>query len=187
MKPTEELMKEHAAITRMLDILEGGCRRLDAGIPVPRADLEQMVEFFVVFADTCHHAKEEKHLFPALEGAGVPRERGPIGVMLNEHELGRKYIGEMKDALARWEDEGAHSGFVSAARGYRNLLLLHIQKENNVLFPLADMRLSAPEQERILQAFDALEREELGPGTHERFHGLLASLAASYLPDAVHA
>jgi len=187
MKPTEQLIHEHVAITRMLDILEEACSRLETGGAVAHSDLEEMVEFFIVFADTCHHAKEEKLLFPALEEAGIPREHGPIGVMLAEHDLGRKYIQAMKRALELWASDSAQSDFVSAVREYRNLLLLHIQKENNVLFPLAEAHLSAERQGEILDAFDRLEEEELGTGTHEKFHARLAEFGRSYLPGTVRA
>jgi hemerythrin-like domain-containing protein len=36
-----------------------------------------MMEFLSVFADTCHHGKEEDFLFPGLEAAGIPNEGGP--------------------------------------------------------------------------------------------------------------
>jgi hemerythrin-like domain-containing protein len=41
-----------------------------------------------VTAEPCHHAKEEKDLFPRMEGRGLPRQQGPLAVMLVEHELG---------------------------------------------------------------------------------------------------
>ncbi len=187
MKATEQLIHEHVAITRMLDILDEACDRLESGATLPRTDLEEMVEFFVVFADSCHHAKEERHLFPALEEAGVPREHGPIGVMLAEHDLGRKFIRTMKGALEHWQSGTSRTDFITAAREYRRLLLLHIQKENNILFPMADMHLSTEKQEQMLQSFDKLEEEEMGAGTHEKFHARLATLGVNYLPAGVHA
>jgi hemerythrin-like domain-containing protein len=99
-KPTEELMKEHSAIQLMLEILSEACTRLESGGKVVVTDLKKMLEFLKEFADGCHHAKEERHLFPALERAGIPRERGPIGVMLAEHNLGRSHIRRMSSAIS---------------------------------------------------------------------------------------
>jgi hemerythrin-like domain-containing protein len=42
-----------------------------------------------VTAERCHHAKEEKNLFPRMEGRGVARQQGALAVMLVEHERGR--------------------------------------------------------------------------------------------------
>jgi len=54
--------------------------------------LDQILEFLKVFVDKCHHGKEEKVLFPAMEEAGIPRQGGPISVMFYEHERGRSYV-----------------------------------------------------------------------------------------------
>ena len=97
-KPTEILSDEHRVIERVLDALQ----RLTA-VPV-NPSLEQWrkaLEFFRHFADQCHHFKEEKVLFPALEEHGIPREGGPIGMMLAEHEEGRGHVRSMIDAMER--------------------------------------------------------------------------------------
>jgi hemerythrin-like domain-containing protein len=155
MTPTEELMQEHSAITSMLQILERRCSLLDAGKDVPATDIQKMMEFFKVFADGCHHAKEELHLFPALEQAGVPREHGPIGVMLGEHDLGRKYVRGMGEAFERYMvgEKNQARMFSQNARSYINLLVAHIEKENQVLFPLADRVLSIRGQDDLSRAF----------------------------------
>ena len=53
------------------------------------ADLDDAMDFIKTFADSCHHAKEEDLLFPAMGEAGFPSRGGPVGVMLMEHEQGR--------------------------------------------------------------------------------------------------
>ena len=82
----EQLKKEQAAIETMLEILDAVCFRLKAGEKIDPAHLTQIVEFIRGFADRCHHGKEEEIFFPALEVAGIPKEGGPIGVMLGQHE-----------------------------------------------------------------------------------------------------
>jgi hemerythrin-like domain-containing protein len=188
MKPTEELMKEHNAILTMLQILEAVCQKLEAGLDVSVADMENMLTFFKEFADGCHHRKEESLLFPQMEQAGIPRERGPIGVMLAEHDLGRKYIREMNDGLKSYKTAGDREGlrrFITSARAYANLLTLHIDKENNVLFPMADQCLDAKTQAFLSQGFETLEREEVGVGRHEEFHEMLRRMKQAYLAEMV--
>jgi len=62
-------------------------------------DLKEMVNFFKLFADKCHHGKEEGMLFPEMEKVGITKENGPIGQMLLEHVEGRKYISQMSESL----------------------------------------------------------------------------------------
>ena len=183
MKPTEELSHEHQAILEMIEVLGQMADRLEAGRAVDAIDLEQAVEFIRIFADKCHHAKEEGHLFPEMEKAGIPRERGPIGVMLAEHEEGRKHVTAMSGALAgiRKGDRKAAQTFADAARGYGELLSQHILKDDRVLYPMADARLSPGQQESLEACFADIETNIIGEGKHEEFRRLLERLEKAYL------
>ena len=99
MKPTEELTKEHDAINVMLNIMDRISEKLENGEHVDAEHLEQILEFLRVFADKCHHGKEEDLLFPAMIDAGIPKEGGPIAVMLREHEIGRTHIRNMEEGI----------------------------------------------------------------------------------------
>ena len=183
MIPTEELKQEHEGILLMLKILDRVATKIESGEEADAAHLEKMVEFLRVFADRCHHGKEEDLLFPAMEKAGIPRERGPIGVMLMEHEEGRGHIRKMADALARNRkgEAAAMKDFARGARQYFDLLTQHIQKENQVLFPMGDRVLSQDVQAKLAEGFEKIEEERIGKGTHERFHRLLEELEEKYL------
>ena len=56
---TGVLRKEHDAILRMLDVTEEVARQLDRGARVAPETLAGLLEFFRLFADRCHHGKEE--------------------------------------------------------------------------------------------------------------------------------
>jgi len=88
MTPTEDLINEHKAIKVMLSIMTKIAENIKANKGYYIKDVEQIVDFLKTFADKCHHGKEENVLFPALVLAGIPKENGPIGVMLQEHTLG---------------------------------------------------------------------------------------------------
>nr|MBC7245564.1 hemerythrin domain-containing protein [Chloroflexota bacterium] len=182
MRATEQLMEEHRAIERTLNILEEVCQKLEAGKAVEAEHLERILEFIRVFADQCHHGKEEDLLFPAMEMAGIPREGGPIGVMLIEHTHGREYVKGMSGAVSRYKagESKAASDFVTNARGYIVLLRQHINKEDNILYRMADMHLSAEKQRELLEQFAQVEHERIGPGKHEEFHKLLEYLESIY-------
>ncbi len=169
--PTGRLREEHEVILRALTLLERLGRRLEAGESVDREGLAWLREFFGTFADRCHHGKEEQHLFPALERQGVPREGGPLAVMLHEHEEGRALVRAMAQ-------EGDDRQVAGAIRGYVALLRAHIEKENGILFPLAEQLLPEAEQQGLVHAFEAVEEAVAGPGVHERLLAQLAELEA---------
>ena len=80
--PTAVLRDEHRLILQVIDVLES---LLNSGAADGEYDfdaLDRCTSFFRLFADACHHGKEEDLLFPELEAKGIPREGGPIGVML---------------------------------------------------------------------------------------------------------
>jgi hemerythrin-like domain-containing protein len=183
MKSTDELKKEHRGIELMLKVMTAVAEKADRNEALDTADLDAMVEFLTIFADKCHHGKEEEFLFPALEEAGVKREGGPIGVMLAEHAQGRALIAKIREAVTTIKagDQTASKRFAGAAGEYAALLAAHIYKEDNVLFPMADARLSAAKDDWLIENFERLESERIGPGKHEEFHALLKRLKAKYL------
>jgi hemerythrin-like domain-containing protein len=69
--------------------------------------------------------------------------------MLEEHAAGR--------ALLRTMETGPAGERVAAARRYVNLLREHIDKENDVLFPLAESVLDERDQARICREFARAE------------------------------
>ncbi|MDP2857785.1 MAG: hemerythrin domain-containing protein [Bacillota bacterium] len=178
MNATEVLKTEHRAIERMLAVLETAAQRLEQGQRVRPDMLREAVDFVRNFADRCHHSKEEENLFPRLEARGVPREGGPIAVMLSEHEQGRAHVGAMAGAIDAYEggDESAALTIAENARAYVELLREHIMKEDNVLFARADRVLSPADQQELEQRFEQIETEVMGPGVHERYHRLLDDL-----------
>jgi hemerythrin-like domain-containing protein len=183
MNPTEELEAEHGGILRMLEILQAIVGKMGLLKEFTEEHIEQIMEFLKVFVDKCHHGKEEEFLFPALEEEGVPREGGPIGVMLQEHQTGREIIAKMDASLYRLAtgSTDAESAFKEAAESYIQLLRQHIDKENDVLFPMADERLSKERKHKMSEQFERLERERIGEGRHEAFHKLLEDLARIYI------
>jgi len=174
MEATEMLKKEHRVIERVLASLEVAAGRLNAGEPVSPGIFIMAADFIKGFADGCHHRKEEGVLFPAMQAAGIPREGGPIGVMLAEHEQGRRLTEGMRAAAERLGagETGASEAVVHNALQYVALLRGHIAKEDNILFAMADRVIGGAAQAEVSAAFDHVEQEETGQGAHERFLAL---------------
>lgn len=183
MTPGGQLKEEHEGILLMLKILDKVSRKMKKQGKADLAHLEQIVDFFKIFADKCHHGKEEDLLFPEMVKAGIPKEGGPIGVMLAEHGQGRAYVramGEAVEALKKG-DQKSQGKFIENAKNYIALLTQHIDKENNILFPMGDRVLGRDLQNDLVEKFEIVEKEKIGVGTHEKFHKLLGELKEIYL------
>lgn len=150
--PTDVLRDEHRIILGALDVLDAAAERLANGGALPDGWWPEAIEWLRAFADRNHHAKEERSLFPAMVKAGVPSEGGPIGVMLEEHTQGRALVQAM--AAAGPAERPA------VARRYIRLLRDHIEKENGVLFPLADSILDEQAQQAVGREFESAEVEQ---------------------------
>lgn len=94
-----------------------------------------------------HFREEELALFPVL-GRHLDASSGPIAVLMEEHAQFRQLELEYEEALAALE-AGSRDGWTdklcAAADGIRRLLPPHIEKEDEVLFPMAESTLDESE------------------------------------------
>jgi hemerythrin-like domain-containing protein len=165
------LRDEHRIILRALDALEVAARRLRAGTALPDGWWREIADWLAAFADRTHHAKEERALFPAMVAAGLPSGDGPIGTMLAEHVEGRALLRAMADADA--------GGRADAAERYLDLLRAHIDKENGVLFPLAEALLDEPTSRALDRRFAAHDPAEDAGVLAEEAEARIARLVAA--------
>lgn len=174
-RATALLSDEHRVIERVLATVE---RLTHKPASESLASWKKALDFIRHFADRCHHCKEEEVLFPAMEAHGIPNEGGPIGMMLMEHEEGRSYVRAMLDAVGKIEagDGSAQATLFAYANRYLQLLREHIQKEDDILFRIADEVIPADEQKRLLKTFETHEAEQMGAGTHEKYLRIAAEL-----------
>jgi hemerythrin-like domain-containing protein len=178
-RPSQDLMQEHEAILIALNVIEKMSERVRLDKEVDYKDIKEMIRFLRIFADECHHGKEEIYLFPALEEIGVQNEGGPIGIMLAQHKKGRELVNKMELSLEN--NSISKDAFVESASDNVNLLREHIEKENTLTFPFTDANLPESKQDELMSDFEKLEKEVIGNGVHEELHTLLEEFSREYL------
>jgi hemerythrin-like domain-containing protein len=174
----DHLKREHETILLSLKILGRFNAAIDSGRTPPRTDLADCVGFLKEFADRCHHGKEENVLFPALVEAGFSDPSGSIEAMISEHLLGRDYVRTMDLATSSGPD---CLTFAYAARQYASLLHHHIQKEDDVLFPMAERALDAARLGKMSQSFEEYEVRTIGRHRRDELNQKLEELRRKYL------
>ena len=175
---SEDLIAEHEGINRALIILGNMTRILGKNHHVDVDDIKDIISFFTVFADRCHHGKEENILFPALRDGGHGGMNPLITELLKEHGDLRTYLSEMsKSFQINTFDTRV---FRQAAEMYASNVKPHIDKENNTLFPYANTRLDQSKQDELRDKFDSFETNVMGKNTHEELHLLLERLELKY-------
>lgn len=183
MYAVDVMVKEHEMITRMLKVLRSACLGILKGEEICYEDFEKMTKFVKHYADDHHHGKEEKFLFKEMEAT-----LGPVGQklirngMLVEHDLGRLYMSQLKEALQRVKagDEESKLDVIANAVGYTDLLTRHIAKEDQVVYTFADKQLAEDVKALINQQTEAFEAAATAAGTQDYYLGLLAELEQKY-------
>jgi hemerythrin-like domain-containing protein len=153
---TSVLRDEHQLILEVAHELDRKLTAENEGDPLDYDIVARCITFFRLFADACHHGKEEDLLFPGLEAEGMPQDTGPIAVMLYEHEQGRALVRTMAASLenARSGDEQANDDLRNAAEGFISLIVAHIGKEDNILFTMADGLIVGPACRDLCARYD---------------------------------
>jgi hemerythrin-like domain-containing protein len=180
MKPTDDLMNEHRVIERMLGVMSKAADRIESDGEVDKTLFVGAADFLRNFADMCHHGKEEKLLFKKMVERGLPSESGPISVMLHEHEDGRAHVRAITKLAEKSVDGYVMKELVNHTRAYVGLLSQHIQKEDNVLYPLANEMLTPADQKEMETGFAEVEEKVMGPGVHEKYHQMLEEWEKEY-------
>lgn len=181
MKAIEILVKEHDSILKVIEITQ---KMLNTNDPakVNLNHVDSIIDFIKNFADKYHHLKEEDVLFMEMEKHGMPREGGPIGVMLHEHDEGRRYIKQAVEAI-----EQLKAGNITAFQGikdnllnYCTLLTNHIYKENNILYPMAERFLPVDIQTAMSVDFEQANVTTVDNEYHDKYLKLVDDLSKIY-------
>jgi hemerythrin-like domain-containing protein len=181
MKATDILYEEHRIIVNVLQCLEKIVEEAEQKGKLNEASATTAIHFLRNFADRCHHAKEEDRLFVVLEQSGIPREGGPLGVMLMEHDFGRKHVKAMAESVSKAAqgDQDALHEFTENAGGLIALLRSHIDKEDQVLFPMAVQTLNEGVKDTLYLDFKKIEAEA-GGNRHSEYIKIARQLCEQY-------
>lgn len=185
MSATTILRSEHNHILAMIACLRAACAAAKTTNSLDEETFRAGVDFIRGYADAWHHAKEEDLLFPALIADGMPSDRGPVAVMLHEHGLGRTYVthiaSHLDDAISG--DEKARATVIRTTLAYADLLTAHIDKENGILFNMADQMLT-PEIQAVLERnYESAIPNGADANTGARYEEVVAALCRKWDVD----
>ena len=138
---TVSLRRDHELIEKVIKAMESTIQLLTDGKQIPESILLPVIDFTKNFTDVCHHSKEEKSLFPALEQAGLPSNMGPIAMMLIDHQRSREIGTQMEKSAQEYLSSGNSEKLVNDMQQYVEHITEHLWKENNRLFMMAETRL----------------------------------------------
>jgi hemerythrin-like domain-containing protein len=170
---TQVMVDEHELILRMIALVEHNTALLEKGKFRNWQFYLDAIDFIRNYADRFHHAKEEDVLFTELVKNGMPEKQSPIEAMQMEHDQGRDHVRAMEDAAqkALAGETGQATIIAEHAKGYAELLRGHIEKENNILYPLAERVLPEEVRNSMLSAYEVAGART--PGLEEKYKRLV--------------
>lgn len=170
---TAVMVEEHRLILRMIALVEANTALLEAGKFRDWQFFLDAVDFIRNYADRFHHAKEEDVLFREFLANGMPKESSPVAAMLMAHDQGRAFVRGMEEGAlqALAGETGQATVIAENAKGYAALLRDHIDKEDQILYPLAERTLPAAVRSRMLADYAAAEAKT--PGLEEKYRLLV--------------
>jgi len=179
---TASLRRDHDLIEKVIKAMEITIQLLENGKQIPESILNPVIDFSKNFTDVCHHSKEENALFPALEQAGMPRNMGPIAIMLMDHERSRELANFMESSAKEYINSGSSKNLVDYMKQYVEHITEHLWKENNRLFLMAEARLQYVSQkvDKELTNIEESKLKETGK-TREHYEKLVENLTEDVL------
>ena len=166
---TASLRRDHDLIEKVIKAMESTIQLLNDDKQIPESILLPVIDFSKNFTDVCHHTKEEKSLFPALEQAGLPSNMGPIAMMLIDHQRSREIGTAMEESANEYLSSGDSTKLVSDMQQYVEHVTEHLWKENNRLFMMAEARLQYVSK-KVDDELNEIERTQLNDLGKSREH-----------------
>jgi regulator of cell morphogenesis and NO signaling len=162
LRSVEILVAEHRAVESALGQLEGLIDDFLTNSEVPDAAKQALGNISDLLSRdlALHIQKEDSGLFPALEKF-LPREQGPLAVMLHEHREITQENQALREGVADLDQHPSTAGRAAAqirdhGRWLVQELRSHLFKEEHILFPFAEARLSEEEDREIVEKFQAI-------------------------------
>jgi hemerythrin-like domain-containing protein len=150
--PMQILVNEHVTINRWLALIPTVIEDIDLTTDQGVQIIMDGIDLIRSYADRFHHAKEEDILFTYFDDS-----EKIFQVIYEDHRIARDHVQEMLTALDK-RDVPALSEHLSA---YRLLLAEHIKKEDEILFPWLDRKLTGDQVGELVEKFE-FEDKKIG-------------------------
>ena len=166
------IREEHSRINRMLTALERQVGLFEQGEHLDYELVKEALDYFVTFADLCHHPKESMVLAKLRKRA--PELAGTIGDLDAAHDKISKELHDFSHAVMNvlLDVEVPRDSFAHRARAFIAQERKHMAEEEAVLLPAAEAGLKPEDwaeiSEKTAKFHDPLPGRSAGLGFSRR-------------------
>jgi hemerythrin-like domain-containing protein len=174
--PTEDLMREHGVLRRVLLIYEELHRRLTNNVDFDPGVLGAAAGIIKKFVEDYHEKLEEDYLFPRFQQAGKLVDL--VGVLKAQHQAGRKITDViLTNAMASApKDPGSRKNLAARLQAFWRMYRPHAAREDTVLFVAFRRVVSPREFQELGEKFEDTEEARFGQGGFEKIVSEVAGL-----------
>lgn len=171
--PTEDLMREHGVLNRVLLIYDEFIFRIEQKQDLKPELVKSAANVIRSFVEDYHERQEEQFLFPRFERAKVLTDL--VQVLKAQHQAGRKLTDQIM-GLANARSSDDHSRLVQALRSFNRMYRPHEAREDTVLFPELRKIVSPHEFDALGEQFETNEHKQFGADGFEMYRDKVADL-----------
>jgi hemerythrin-like domain-containing protein len=166
--PTEDLMREHGLLRRILLVYDAAARRLAGEDAIAIGAVAAAADVVRRFVEGYHEKLEEEFVLPKLEKAGKLIEL--TKVIRVQHAAGRKLTESiLKTAKSGTAAAGAgqRRAIVAAMQSFARMYAAHAAWEDTELFPVYRGLFTEAQLDELGERFEEQEHKLLGSGGFE--------------------
>jgi hemerythrin-like domain-containing protein len=165
--PTEDLMREHGVLRRILLVYEEAARRLTSQDAVAVGVVAGAASIVRRFVEGYHEKLEEDLVFPRLEKAGKLDEL--TRVLRGQHAAGRKLTEAILNGAksGNTSSDAQRRALVADVMSFRRMYAPHAAWEDTELFPVYRAQFTEREFDKLGDRFEDQEHKLLGNGGFE--------------------
>lgn len=168
--PTEDLMREHGVLARLMLVLEASAPRIGDSQSAREA-IAHAAKLVRDFVEDYHEALEEQHLFPRFQRRNVHAEL--VDTLTVQHRAGRAQIDTLLGPL----DD--HDRVRHAIDAFLRMYRPHAAREDTVLFVDLPRVATGAELAELGERFETEEHARFGPHGFQSIVGRVVELERS--------
>jgi hemerythrin-like domain-containing protein len=166
--PTEDLMREHGVLRRLMLMMADLGRRLQGSAEFPLSALTQIASLIHRFIQDYHEKDEEEYLFPRFEKAGKLTDL--VQVLKAQHQAGRKLMADLEGraTAGNLKNPGERQIIGAILSSFIRMYRPHAAWEDTVLYPAFRSVITPREFVALGDKFEDKEQELFGKDGFEK-------------------
>ncbi len=172
--PTEDLMREHGVLKRVLLIYDEVRERIARKASFPSEAVSRSAKIIRSFIEGYHEKLEEEHLFPRFRKKGKLVDL--VDTLEAQHQAGRRVTDRVLALVAAGlKTDGERQDLARELRQFVRMYAPHEAREDTVLFPALHDLVSKQEYGALGEDFEKKEHQLFGK---EGFEGMVERVGA---------